>query len=101
MDYFTEIQKYINWQYLLVFMLFSYAFKGLLAKALKINKTVIVFTIGTVIAIPWLIYFKGDPMQLLISYAAGTSLHELILGFFIRKIKAFLPKEPEPLNPDK
>ena len=99
MDYISEIQKYINWQYLLVFMLFSYAFKGLLSKALKINKTVVVFAIGTLIAIPWWLAFKGDPMQLLITYAAGTSLHELIIGFFIRKVKAFLPKEPEPLKP--
>ena len=100
MDYITEIQKYISWPYMLVFMLFSYAFKGLLSKALRINKTVIVFAIGTLVALPFWLYFKYDPLQLLITYAAGTSLHELIIGFFINKVKAFLPKEPEPLKKD-
>ena len=91
----TEIQKYINGPFLAVFVLLSYRLKGPLSETLKINKTYIVFIIATVVAIPFWVIFKCDKLQLFITYAVGTSFHELIIGAIIKKLKGNSGKQNE------
>jgi hypothetical protein len=90
----NKLMELINLQYLIVFMLLSYGAKNMIAELLpKMNKTVIVFIIGTVLALPFWVYFKADKMQLLITYAIGTSLHELIIAWIIKKAKNLFSKD--------
>ena len=72
-------------------MIFAYRLNKDLAKALNWNKTAVVFCIGTIVAIPFWFWFHIDRAKLLVTYAVGTSLHELIIGFLIKKAKTYWP----------
>lgn len=79
-----QIAQYVSPIYLLTFMLLSYLIKRYFTEWLmKITnmkwKTVYtVLILATIIAVPFLVFTKETWVQILFSYALGTSLHELI-----------------------
>lgn len=90
------ITKYINIYYLIAFMAVTYSLKNTFHSALqwafrhKVNKHFAVFLIGFIVALPFWLYFKHDKLVLLLTYAVGTSIHDLIIEYLIRKAKAKL-----------
>jgi len=97
MEYLNEISKFIDARYMIVFMAMTYALKDeltlTLGYVLKIQapkvfpKIWTVFIIGTLTAVPFWFFFGGDKMILLISWAVGTSLHDLLIERVIRLVK--------------
>jgi len=86
-----SIVGYINMSYLLTFMFLAYFVKKNFAEWLnKVTKfewksVYTVLIIATVVAIPYIVC--GEEWQkVLFSYALGTSLHELIIGFIEDKL---------------
>jgi len=90
---FSELSQLIVWPYLAVFVLLSYLVKKYLAEFLqKITKfdwrpvyTVLVF--ATLLAVPWIIWTDATWVEILVTYAVGTSFHETILSYFEKKIR--------------
>jgi len=90
---FSELNQLIVWPYLAVFVLLSYMVKSYLGGILqKITKfdwksvyTVLVF--ATLLAIPWVIWTDATWIEILVTYAIGTSFHETILGYIENKIR--------------
>ena len=87
-----QIDAYISIPYLIIFILLSYTikkyFNELLQKITKFNwKTVYtVLIIATVLAVPFIICTDEGWVNILFSYAVGTSLHELIFAYFEKKL---------------
>jgi len=79
-----QIAQYVSVPYLLMFMLLSYLVKRyftdwlLRITNLKWKTVYTVLIIATLTAIPFLICTEETWVQILFSYALGTSLHELI-----------------------
>ena len=79
-----HIAEYISIPYLLSFVLLSYFVKKYFNEALEIitntkwRTVYAVLILSTLIAIPFLIWTEISWVQILFSYALGTSLHELI-----------------------
>lgn len=101
---FLSIQKYIDIYYLIVFMCITYTLKNTFHQFLQwlfntqVNKHLAVFVIGSLAAIPFLFYFKHDPLILLLTYSVGTSIHDLIIQFLIKMVnKAFNNESNEQL----
>jgi len=86
-----QLSGYIDIPYLLSFMLLAYLvkryFQGFILKKWKqeIKSVFIVLVIATIVAIPFLV-FGEEWQKVLFSYALGTSLHELIIGFIEDKL---------------
>lgn len=87
---YNEIIKYLDIPYLLAFMAFGYMFKHLFLNIIvlitkkdlyksKVVKNLIIFFIGTLIAIPFWYGFKHDKMILFVTFCVGTSIHDLII----------------------
>lgn len=88
----SKIDLYIDWPYILTFMLLGYVFKKhfqtILNKLFKKNvKTVFVILIlAALVAIPYLLC-GAEWQKILFSYALGTSLHETAFTWIENKIK--------------
>lgn len=88
-----NISGYISVPYMLIFMLLAYAIKHyfteLLQKLFGLNFKIVfaVFILATIIAIPFLIFTDEGWMKIIVSYAVGTSLHELIFKWIEKKIE--------------
>lgn len=86
-----QVMNYVDPAYLLTFMLLAYAFKryflGLAQKLIPgIRMVYIVFILALLVAIPF--YFFGVPVRLLlITYAVGTSLHELLFQWIEKRLR--------------
>jgi len=86
-----QLDTYLSIPYLLMFMLLSYLVKKyfgtLLQKITKFQwKTVYtVLIIATLLAVPFLVFSEEGWMKIFITYAVGTSLHELIFGWLEKK----------------
>jgi hypothetical protein len=86
-----QVALYVSVPYLVIFMLLSYFVKKYFGVWLsKITKAkwqnvYTVLIIATVTAIPFLIFSKETWVQILFSYALGTSLHELIFNWIEEK----------------
>jgi len=86
-----QLSGYIDIPYLLSFMLLACLvkryFQGFILKKWKqeIKSVFIVLVIATIVAIPFLV-FGEEWQKVLFSYALGTSLHELIIGFIEDKL---------------
>ncbi len=80
----TQVAEYINVPYLLIFILLSYFVKKyfgkLLQKVTKFNwlSVYTVLVLATLVAIPFLLWTESPWVEILFSYALGTTLHELI-----------------------
>ena len=88
-----QLASLIVWPYLASFLLLSYLVKKTFEKWLNSItsftwKTVYtVLVIATLLSIPFILFYDADWSSILLTYALGTSFHELILGKIIDKIK--------------
>lgn len=86
-----QIGQYISVPFLLTFILLAYFVKKTFGAWLtKITKkkwktAYTVLIIATLVAIPYFILTDVGWMKIMFSYAAGTSLHELIFHFIDKK----------------
>ena len=87
-----DLAAFIVWPYLLIFLMLSYliknAFGDLLQKVTKFEwKTVYtVLILATLIGVPYAIFTEVTWTQVAITYALGTSFHELILGKIVEAV---------------
>ena len=87
----ADLSAFIVWPYLLIFIMLSYlvknAFGDLIRKAVPAWKTVYtVLVLATLIGIPYAIFTEVTWIQIAITYALGTSFHELILEAIVKKV---------------
>lgn len=80
-----DLAAFIVWPYLLIFIMLSYlvknAFGDMIRKLIPAWKTVYtVLILATLLGIPYAIFTDVTWTQVAITYALGTSFHELILG---------------------
>ena len=93
-----QVTVYINIAYLFSFMLLGYLVKRYFQAWLnslfnkEIKTVFVVLILATLLAIPFLFLFKSEWQKILLSYAVGTSLHELIFNWLEDK---FNPKPKE------
>ena len=86
-EIWSQIGQYISIPYLLTFVLLAYLLKrynlSIWKRIFKKRwKTVYsVLFLATAVAIPYLIWTEISWIQILFSYALGTSLHELIFRY--------------------
>jgi hypothetical protein len=98
----NQLSAYLDVTYLLIFMMLGYLIKEYLQGFLSelFHRTIpfvfVILILATIVSIPFLI--SGTSWQkILLSYALGTSLHEVAFSFLENKIKNILGKE----NPNK
>lgn len=94
-EVWPQIATYISIPYLLTFILLSYLVKKYLEHVLekitrfKWRTVYTVLFLGILLAVPFLIWTEASWVQVLFSYAVGTSLHELCFRYieklFIKK----------------
>lgn len=90
---FSELSQLIIWPYLIVFVLLSYMVKKYLGQFLqrvtrfdwKPVYAVLIF--ATLLAVPWIIWTPATWVEILVTYAIGTTFHETILSYFEDKIR--------------
>ena len=85
-----DLANFIVWPYLLIFIMLAYlvknAFGDLIRKVVPAWKTVYtVLILATLIGIPYAIFTEVTWVQIAITYALGTSFHELILDAIVKK----------------
>lgn len=86
-EIWIQIAQYISVPYMLTFILLAYLVKEYFGKFLqKITKfewktVYTVLILATITAVPFLIWTDTTWAQVLLSYAVGTSLHELIFRY--------------------
>lgn len=96
---FQELPKYIDPIYTLLFIFLSYTitnnFGSLLQKVTKFEwrTSYTVFTIATLLAVPFLIWTDSNWIKILFSYAAGTTLYEIAFKFIGKKIEDAVKKD--------
>jgi len=89
----TELVQFIDWVYLILFILISYGVKQAFGKILqRITKFVwepvyTVLIVATILAVPWLIWTDATWVEVLVTYTIGTTFYEVILEKLISKIK--------------
>lgn len=87
----AQLADYISIPYLLIFILLSYFIKKYFGQFLqKITKftwlpVYTVLILATLVAVPFLIWSEISWVEILFSYALGTTLHELIF-FWLEKL---------------
>ncbi len=92
-EIWNQIAQYISVPYMLTFILVAYFVKRyfgeLLQKITKFEwKTVYtVLILATILAVPFLLWTEASWVQILFSYAVGTSLHELIFKYIEKLFK--------------
>jgi len=88
-----DLASFIVWPYLLIFIMLSYlvknAFGDLLRKitSFKWKAVYTVLILATLVGIPYAIFADVTWTQILITYALGTSFHELILGSIVKAVQ--------------
>ena len=99
MELITEIDKYIDTQYLIAFMAVTYTAKSWVNAAfeyiikMRIKKHhFAVFVIGTLVALPFWFGFQHDKMKLFLTYCIGTALHSHLISYVIGRCKKGTPK---------
>lgn len=103
-EFYSAIAKYIDVPYLIVFMMFSYAFKGILAQWLstilktKVKKVISVFILGTIIGVFFVFVLHSDFSKSIITWSVGTSMHELIFSYIEKR---FFPEKVKDLPHNK
>lgn len=86
-EIWIQIAQYISVPYMLIFILVAYLIKKYFGEFLqKITKfkwrtVYTVLILATLLAVPFVLWTKVDWTQILLSYAVGTSLHELIFRY--------------------
>jgi hypothetical protein len=71
-------------------MAIAYLFKGVLMELIiliikkdlykdKLTKNIIIFIIGTLVALPFWYVFDHDKMKLFVTFCVGTSIHDLLI----------------------
>ena len=91
----TLLKQYIDPIYLSVFILLSFTIKNAFSEALnkatkkKWKAVYTVLIMATVLAVPFVLYTDSTWINILVTYAVGTSMYELILA----KIYSFLSKK--------
>ena len=92
-EIYTQISVYVSIPYLLVFMFLSYTVKkyfgDLLQRVTKFEwRTVYtVLIIATLVAIPFLLCSEEGWIKIIVTYAVGTSLHEILFKIIENKLK--------------
>ena len=86
-----DLAAFMVWPYLLIFIMLSYlvknAFGDLIRQLIPKWKTVYtVLVLATLIGIPYAIFTDVTWVQIAVTYALGTSFHELILGKVIEAV---------------
>jgi hypothetical protein len=87
---YQEIAQYLDINYLIAFMAVAYLFKGALLEIVilatkknlykdKLTKNIIIFIIGTLMALPFWYVFNHDKMKLFVTFCVGTSIHDLLI----------------------
>ena len=87
---YEEIADYLDLSYLIAFMAIAYLFKGVLLELIilitkknlykdKLTKNIIIFVIGTLVALPFWYVFDHDKMKLFVTFCVGTSIHDLLI----------------------
>ena len=88
-----KMTEYVSFEYLVTFVFLSYLikryFSGLLAKLFKkpVPMVYVVLIIATILAIPFNLGAGVPWVKILISYAVGTSLHELAFQWIEKKFQ--------------
>lgn len=91
--FIAQLPDNISVSYLLVFVLLSYGLRGFVSEVIaslipskwlknvksKQLRVYAVFLIALFLAPVWLYIFYDDPKKLIVTYAVGTSLYELII----------------------
>ena len=102
--FIAHLPDYLSISYLLAFVMLSYGLRGLVSEVIasflpskwlknvkpKQLRVYAVFIIALCLAPVWLYLFYEDPKKLIITYAVGTSLYELIIQ---RILNIFKKKE--------
>ena len=88
-----DLAAFIVWPYLLIFVMLSYliknAFGDLLQSVTRFNWKPVytVLILATIVGVPYAIFTEVTWTQILITYALGTSFHELILGSIVKAVQ--------------
>lgn len=88
-----QLGELIQWPYLAIFLLLSYLIKKYFESWLNMVTPFIwksvytVLILATIIAIPFLVIEPDNWVNILLTYAVGTSFHEIILGKLVDKLK--------------
>lgn len=93
-----ELLKLMDWIYFFVFILLSWTIKktfgtNIKRKVTKWKTQYTVLIIATILAIPFVVYTESTWLNILISYAVGTSFYELILKSIETGIKKIFGKQ--------
>ena len=87
-----KLLELVDWRYIIIFILLAStikkAFGALLQKVTKFEWLPVytVLILATVLAIPWALLTDASWLEILVSYAIGTSFYETILERIINKI---------------
>jgi len=93
-----DLAAFIVWPYLLIFILLSYLIKKNFSEILqKITPwewkpVYTVLVLATVVGIPYGIFGDVNWIQIVITYALGTSFYELILDAVIKGVTKLINK---------
>ena len=89
---FADLARYIVWPYMAIFVLLSYMIKKTFGDFLQ-NHTKFewqpvytVLILATIIGIAWVLFTDDTVAQVAVTYAIGTTFHETIFQFFVKKI---------------
>ncbi len=87
-----KLLELVDWKYIIIFVLLAStvkkAFGNLLQSVTKFEWRPVytVLILATVLAVPWALFTETSWMEILVSYAIGTSFYETILERAINKI---------------
>lgn len=95
------INQYIELPYLVLFVFLTYGLKDLFVSlvrgiiGMQVPIKYVVFYIATALALPYwyiadMVESPTNPMKLLVTYAVGTSLYDMILDGLISRIGTWI-----------
>ena len=94
----VDLWQFIVWPYLLIFILLSYLIKknfaDLLQKVTKFEWKPVytVLVLATLVGIPYGIWGEANWIQIVITYALGTSFYELFLYAIVEAVKKLVKR---------
>lgn len=89
----TDLANLLVWSYMAIFIILSYGVKDILNNLIsrihgvKWLKVYTVLIIAALVAIPYILLTSNPWENILLSYAVGTSFHELIFARIEKMIK--------------
>lgn len=92
----ASLTAHIDTAYMIFFMCIAYIGKNWLHGALQyitnrnLNKRLIIFIIGTIVAIPFWFWFGSDKMKLLVTWSFGCAFHDYIVMAIVKIIRRVL-----------